>query len=95
MEFGTQRILVTGGIGCLGRGRVHASPDGALGGRVELLTGEVRDARDRFRGEMNEAIARPIDCAGRDLGCAPTVPLEEGMRRTLRCVFAHQGGIEG
>ena len=84
MEFGTQRILVTGGLGWLGRGLVHALTDGlpdvaalrsppsdvavrvldaapvggTLGGRVEVVTGDVRDAGDctRFCAGAKDAI---------------------------------------
>ena len=44
-------------------------------------------------GEMNKTIACAVDRARRELGYRPSVALEEGMRRSLRWVFAHQGGI--
>ena len=45
--------------------------------------------------EMNKTIACSVDRAGRELGYAPRVALEEGMRRSLRWVFDTQGGIDG
>ncbi len=43
--------------------------------------------------EMNKAIACSVSKAQQDLGYAPKVALEEGMRRSLKWVFKHHGGI--
>jgi nucleoside-diphosphate-sugar epimerase len=43
--------------------------------------------------EMNKTIACAIDRAERELGYAPRVGLEEGMRRSLRWLFEHDDGI--
>ena len=43
--------------------------------------------------EMNRTIACTIDKARRELGYAPTVGLEEGMRRSIRWVLENGGEI--
>jgi nucleoside-diphosphate-sugar epimerase len=44
--------------------------------------------------EMNKTIACSVEKAKRELGYAPTIALEEGMRRSLRWVFDHYGGLD-
>jgi nucleoside-diphosphate-sugar epimerase len=53
------------------------------------------EQRIHVLSEMNQTIACSIARAQRELGYAPTVALEEGMRRSLRWVFDRQGGIDG
>lgn len=43
--------------------------------------------------EMGGTIACSIDRARRELGYAPAIALEEGMRRSLRWVVEHRGGL--
>jgi nucleoside-diphosphate-sugar epimerase len=43
--------------------------------------------------EMNLAIACSIDKASRELGYAPSIELEEGMRRSLNWLFEARGGL--
>jgi nucleoside-diphosphate-sugar epimerase len=43
--------------------------------------------------EMNKTIACSIEKARRVLGFEPTVDLREGMRRSLRWIFEHRGGL--
>jgi nucleoside-diphosphate-sugar epimerase len=44
--------------------------------------------------EMNKSIACSIEKARRVLGYAPKVDLQEGMRRSLRWLYEHRGGID-
>lgn len=43
--------------------------------------------------EMNKTIACSIEKAKRELGYQPTVALEEGMRRSLKWMWQHRGGL--
>ena len=45
--------------------------------------------------EMNKTIACKVDRAKAELGFEPTVALEEGMRRSLKWVYANYGGLDG
>jgi nucleoside-diphosphate-sugar epimerase len=45
--------------------------------------------------EMNKTIACSVELARHELGYAPQVALEEGMRRSLRWLVEDQGGIDG
>ncbi len=45
--------------------------------------------------EMNKTIACSIAKARRELNYHPQIALEEGMRRSLKWVFEHYGGIDG
>jgi nucleoside-diphosphate-sugar epimerase len=53
------------------------------------------EQRVHVLSEMNKTIACSIERARRELGYAPRVALEEGMRRSLRWVFDTQGSIDG
>jgi nucleoside-diphosphate-sugar epimerase len=53
------------------------------------------EQRIHVLSEMNQTIACSLERARRELGYAPRIALEEGMRRSLRWVFDHQGGIDG
>jgi nucleoside-diphosphate-sugar epimerase len=74
--------------------------------RLPGLAGEVATVADRLLqavglyqqkihvlGEMNKTIACAVDRARHELGYAPRVALEEGMRRSLRWVFEQHGGL--
>lgn len=43
--------------------------------------------------EMNKTIACSVSKAKRELGYNPTISLKEGMRRSLKWVFEHYGGL--
>ena len=45
--------------------------------------------------EMNKTIACKVDRAKAEIGFKPTVALEEGMRRSLKWVYANYGGLDG
>jgi len=45
--------------------------------------------------EMNKTIACKVDRAKGEIGFKPTVALEEGMRRSLKWVYANYGGLDG
>ena len=44
--------------------------------------------------EMNKTIACTVAKAEAELGYAPPVVLEEGMRRSLKWVWQRQGGLD-
>lgn len=76
--------------------------------RLPWLAGEVATWADRsiqamglynqkihVLSEMNKTIACSIEKARRDLGYAPAVELEEGLRRSLAWVFETHGSLDG
>jgi len=71
-----------------------ASEDAGLADRCLQAVG-LYHQKIHVLSEMNKTIACSVDRAGRELGYAPRVALEEGMRRSLRWVFETRGGIDG
>ena len=71
-----------------------ASDVARLADRLVQAAG-LYEQRLHVLSEMNQTIACSIDRARSELGYAPRVALEEGMRRSLRWLVEHRGGIDG